>query len=625
MTRKLVLGLMVSLAACAPARARELYWPEISVEARLDADGRLHVAERQVIIFTGDWNGGERVFNLRMRQALEFESLSRIDDSGQEHFLEKGDLSAVDRFDWVDSRTLRWRSRLPSDPPFDRTRITYVLRYTLSNVLIPQDGQYLLDHDFLFPDREGVIETYSIRLSLDPVWQTEANLPDRISGGPLAPGRGYVLTLSLTHGGPGQPRAVWHGAAAPARMALAALLVVSFVFQGVWFYRREKSLGRFEPLLPARDIDDRWLQDNVLSLAPEIVGAAWDERTGAPEVAAVLARMVSEGKLESEIARKGWLLFRRNVLTLRLRVDRSALKGYEKALVDALFVSGDTTDTDAVRRHYGSRGFDPAAKIREPLRRAIQSLGGEGRRLPETSWKTPAALALAGLALLAVSVWLRFGEIFFAAGVLLFGVNAAVWAMVLAARSREDVSRPLRSFAPFGLILLVSASGVLYFLLTGALRAGTAALAGATLLCMAMVQGTLAMARSRQGSDKILFRKKLAAAREWFRQELARPAPRLRDEWYPYLLAFGLGPEVDRWFRAYGSSGAGAGSAAGGDTGGSSSGRWTGGGGAFGGGGASGSWAAAAGAMAAGVSSSSSGSGGGGGGGSSGGGGGGGW
>lgn len=624
MTRALVLALIVSSAVCAPADARELFWPEISVEARLDAEGRLHTAERQVMVFTGDWNGGERVFNLRMRQTLEFEGLSRIDDSGQEHFLEKGDLSAVDRFEWVDSKTVRWRSRLPSDPPFDRTRITYVLRYILSNVLIPQNGRYLLDHDFLFPDREGTIERYSIRLSLDPAWEAEAPFPERISGGPLPPGRGYVLTVPLTYRGPGRPRAVWTGAAQTVRATLAALLALSFVFHWAQFYRRERSLGRFEPLIPARDIDHRWLEENVLSLAPEVVGAAWDERTGAPEVAAVLARMVSEGKLESEIREKGWFLFRRNVLTLKLRVDRSALEGYEKALVEALFVSGDTTDTEAVRRHYGSEGFDPAAKIREPLRQAIPSLVGEERPLPGTSWKAPVTLALVGLALLAVSVWLHFGEIFFAAGVLLVGGNAGVWAMVLAHRSREEVARPLVSSASFGLILAVCAAGLLYFLLTGALRVGAPALAGATLLCMAMVQGTLAMGRSRQGSHKIRFRKKLASARAWFRQELAKPAPRLRDEWYPYLLAFGLGPEVDRWFRAYGGSSAGPDAVAGG-TGGSSAGRWTGGGGAFGGGGASGSWAAAAGAMAAGVSSSSSGSGGGGGGGSSGGGGGGGW
>ena len=629
MRSALVLGLILSFAA-APAGARELYWSAISVEARLDADGRLHVAERQKMVFTGDWNGGERTFNLRMRQALEFEGLYRVDESGQEHPLFKGDLSTVGSFDWVDSKTLRWRSRLPSDPPFDHTEITYVLRYTLSNVLIPQPRFYFLDHDFLFPDRPGVIKHYTVRLVLDPPWKAETDLPETFSGGPLAPGRGCIVTLPLTYAAPKRPKAVWFGAPASFRYGLAALLIVAVPFSFISFLRRERSTGRFAPLLPAHEIDESWLQSNVLSLPPEVVGAAWDERTGAPEVAAVLARMVAEGKLESEIKTKGWFLFRRHVLWLKLRVPRSQMHGYEKALIDALFFSGDTTDTDLVRKQYASRGFDPASKIREPLQNKVRSLGGREHDVPvpPRAWTGPVVLAVAGLTLLAVSLGVDAGEIFFAGGVLLVTLNASIWAMVAAARSRNEVARPLRSLVPFSLILVAVLAGLLFLLLTGPFQIGPFVLGGATLLCLAMVSGTLNMAKCRQGTEKILFRKKLAAARQWFRKELAKPAPCLRDEWYPYLLAFGLGPEVDRWFRAFGgsmASGAGGSGAGSGSLSGSSAGGWTGGGGAFGGAGASASWAAAAGAMAAGVSSSSSGSGGGGGGGSSGGGGGGGW
>ena len=103
------------------------------------------------------------------------------------------------------------------------------------------------------------------------------------------------------------------------------------------------------------------------------------------------------------------------------------------------------------------------------------------------------------------------------------------------------------------------------------------------------------------------------------------------------LLAFGLGPHIDRWFRSFAAPdavrashpGVIAAAAATGSSGGSSG--WSGGGpqfggGSWGGGGAGGSWSVAAAGLAAGVSApSSSGSGGGGGGGSSGGGGGGGW
>jgi hypothetical protein len=129
------------------------------------------------------------------------------------------------------------------------------------------------------------------------------------------------------------------------------------------------------------------------------------------------------------------------------------------------------------------------------------------------------------------------------------------------------------------------------------------------------------------------FRRSLAAAREFFTTELRAERPRLRDEWLPYLIAFGLAKHMDRWFRAFGGTATRAvapSTGSFGDSGGRSGPSWTGfgGGGGFSGGGASASWAAAASSMAAGVSAPSSGGssgGGGGGGGSSGGGGGGGW
>ena len=58
---------------------RQLHWDALDVDARLDADGVLQVAERHTMVFTGDWNGGERVFNVRPRQKLEFLGMERVD------------------------------------------------------------------------------------------------------------------------------------------------------------------------------------------------------------------------------------------------------------------------------------------------------------------------------------------------------------------------------------------------------------------------------------------------------------------------------------------------------------------------------------------------------------------
>jgi uncharacterized membrane protein YgcG len=147
--------------------------------------------------------------------------------------------------------------------------------------------------------------------------------------------------------------------------------------------------------------------------------------------------------------------------------------------------------------------------------------------------------------------------------------------------------------------------------------------------------------KSTQHRAALAFRKKLASGREYFIAELAKDRPALRDEWFPWILAFGLGKQMDDWSaqRESGStshSSVGStspGSFGSGDSSGSST--WTGfGGGRSGGGGAGASWSTAAAGLAAPVAAAGSSSSGGGSsssssssssGGSSGGGGGGGW
>jgi hypothetical protein len=173
-----------------------------------------------------------------------------------------------------------------------------------------------------------------------------------------------------------------------------------------------------------------------------------------------------------------------------------------------------------------------------------------------------------------------------------------------------------------GAVLALWGSGVLW-LAGGGFDADGWWVAAHACFWAAGVGVAAALGRTPLGPEEMALRKRLAAARAHLRRELGRPRPALDDAWVPYLLAFGLGPDVDRWFGAHGGA-ARSGLAVGGGAGGTP--RWTGGGGAFSGGGATGTWAAF-GAMAASIAapSSGSGSGGGGGGSSSGGGGGGGW
>ena len=83
MTRLTCLIIALFAILTPPARLlgqeRSLYWRDLTVNARLDADGRLHLKERHAMVFTGDWNGGERNFSLVVGQDFDFERISRID------------------------------------------------------------------------------------------------------------------------------------------------------------------------------------------------------------------------------------------------------------------------------------------------------------------------------------------------------------------------------------------------------------------------------------------------------------------------------------------------------------------------------------------------------------------
>src|SRR5262245_18667166 len=109
--------LTVLLCAASVNAQRALHWDSLDVSAQLDDAGRLHVIERHAFVFDGDWNGGVRRFRVQGRQRFELLGIRRIDAaSGAAVPLVPGDLERVDEYALTDRTTLRWRSRLPSDP-----------------------------------------------------------------------------------------------------------------------------------------------------------------------------------------------------------------------------------------------------------------------------------------------------------------------------------------------------------------------------------------------------------------------------------------------------------------------------------------------------------------------------
>ncbi len=611
---------------------RTLHWQELAVSARLDAEGRLHVVERHAVVMSGDWNGGERFFNLNMGQPFRFLGVRRIDpDTGMVRDLPRGSLSTVDTWNLRGRALVRWRSRLPEDPPFAETVLIHELTYELDEVVRARDGGFLLDHDFAFPDRVGSIERFGLELTLDPAWKPRATLPHQMEAQALAPGESFPVTALFDYRGPGSPS---RALAVPAQWPVWLTWLLGVVGT-VWLYRRflegERPLGRLAPPLSHREVDEAWLETDLFPWLPEQVGAIWDQKVGPPEVAAVLARLVAEGKLESRIEKRGW--FGRKVMVLDRKVPLAELDGYVGRLVRKLFFDKRrTVDSDALREHYKKRGLNPAAILQSSLTRAIGSVS-KRRRMPPLPVK-PWVLILAGFALVLIDpllrtkrvvadlgdgvtdvrvVWILLVGLFAALGAIFGGLLARRVEVHLASVQRLAIWLPvmaLGALSSFGLLQLFARHNV-YFGLT----AGPVGLAGVTLLTLGLLAFWLKLARAQLDKRGIEVRRRLAAIRAWFAHELRQKEPRLDDAWFPYLLALGLAGPVERWFRAFGGADSGglAGSGAFGSTTASAGSRsatsWTGGGGAFGGGGATASWAATAAGIASGVSRGGSGSG----------------
>ena len=119
------------------------------------------------------------------------------------------------------------------------------------------------------------------------------------TAGPLPPGKSFVLSLPLRHTGAQVPATL--DLSRPPEIGIAVAVILGLTALAVlWFFIREQSYGRFAPLATDQ-VDERWLSEHILKHPAEVIGAAWDESIGKEEVVALIARMVSEGKLGSEV------------------------------------------------------------------------------------------------------------------------------------------------------------------------------------------------------------------------------------------------------------------------------------------------------------------------------------
>ncbi|RUM40799.1 MAG: hypothetical protein DSY80_09785, partial [Desulfocapsa sp.] len=501
------------------------------------------------------------------------------------------------------------------------------------------ENGYLLNHDFCFSDRLGVVKNFSLDLAFDPAWNTP---PVHIDRNNVAPGKGVIYKRNLTFSGTAAPEVYAvpqsipgyseRGAAGKAPWWLTALclllLTVFIVWRTILFFLWEKGVERFEPLPAADGIDEDWLVREVLCHKAEVVGATWDKTTSTPEVAAVLARMVLEDKLKSSMTPYRLPFFNIVIpllppeLHLELLVDRESLSGYEYKLIKGLFVDeSNSTSTKKIREYYrqNRKSFNPVSKLKDPMKKQVKRLTGDGAGTPGHNWLVTVLLAVIGFFILLFNAFYHQDEF---VPMQLIGVGCVLFcwliAVVTALNYRQSVVYLGWMLTMLFSVLMLLPIGFAFLIL---FPVSSLLLIGLFCMAVAAANNSINLARATESREGVAFRRRLAAGRNYFINELQKEKPQIRDEWFPYLLAFGLGNNVDHWFRRFGKS-AGfvhpTGTVGSGSTG---SGGFSGGGGVFGGGGASGSWNAAVGSFA----SSSSPSGGGGAGGGSGGGGGGGW
>ncbi|MEA2463842.1 MAG: hypothetical protein QOJ98_1589, partial [Acidobacteriota bacterium] len=343
------------------AEARELYWRELAVRAQLQDDGTLRVEERQAMVFTGDWNGGERIFRVEPHQRLTIHGMKR-----GEVPMEEGSLDTVDRYAMSDEHTLRWRSREPISPQFDKTELVYTIDYSLQNVLVPdadpRSRRYTLDHDFAFTDREGVIERFSLELTLGDAWHSADGRVLRRQAKNLLPGESVVVTLPLEFRGDAAPSAMGYMTAMGKRLNKGLVPIPMLIALALFLWRERRRNVSIE--IDRNKVDAAWLERNVLRHRPEVAGVFLHGDVGPPVVAALFARMEQEGKIRTWVTnpKRG-----KPILHLELLVPHEDLRDAEHTLARNLFLTHTETNTETIKHAYRKSGFDPPSIVRSDV------------------------------------------------------------------------------------------------------------------------------------------------------------------------------------------------------------------------------------------------------------------
>lgn len=551
MLRKLIV-LTAMLLAVALGHAKSLYWRAVDVQANLDADGLMHVIETQTFVFDGDWNGGERRFVVHPGQRLQLEGVELIEDS-RSIPLTRGGLHVVNHFELTNTAVLRWRSRLPSDPPFSQKALTYRIRYTLSGVLRGQDGHFRLNHDFAFPDRTDVIEQFTSRFVLDPNWAGMPS-PHVQEQGNLGSGQGAIVLAELTHRGSSQPRFVIALTSPIGIHASLGMLVLGACLVIGYFLWQENRYGRFARVASPKTIDSAWLESNVFAYRPEVVSAialGW----GSNVVATILASLVQKRQVASRVEKR-W--FRRPKLSLRLLVDAETLPKEYSTLINKLFFDGNrSTDTDALLRRYAGKGLNLTGTVDALIGRELNKLPDWSKTPRKLNWKLNGALLIGSLVAMVATALAGSRD---GLDLLLSQVPAGLLTLYLGVRAAESQAWEI-DWMTLRILMIITITAPLLGISTTILLDASAKTLHVSVLAtmvawnLAVLKANLDSMRINQSARKIQIRKNMCAARQYFRAQLGSSAPQLKAKWLPYVVALGLVPKLGTLFESVDASG----------------------------------------------------------------------
>ncbi|HET7706516.1 MAG TPA: hypothetical protein VFM36_10545 [Thermoanaerobaculia bacterium] len=533
--RRLLTILLLAVAMRTGAEERSLVWKSLDVTAKIDSNGIMKVSERHRMLFNGAWNGGERKFRVAPGQIFQFERITWIyPDTGAGIPLIAAVGSVPLHHYVLSGNTLRWRAREETDPPFDNRELTYVIDYVLMNVIVKEGEGYSLEHDFAFAERNGVIEAYSLDLEFDPAWKLPEGFETHIERDMIPPGESLIVDIPLGWTGQGQPAYLGVDSAVyaaqqieeeeapappspppvpmPVRMGALGVFFLILLALRLWFVKREEGVGRYA----TPEVNRLWIERTLLPIKPEVVGTAWDDSTGQPEVAALIARMAIEKKLENHPGQTP---------RLKLLVPRESLEGYEREFVDRLFVSGDEITPAEVKKVYAATGFNPEEPLRRPLGDAAAKIVGASK------FVSGCAAVVVGAIVIAVTAPGPFAKI--------AGVVAFLFSVALAGIYRTQLGgRTSAAFLPLPLAL--------FGIIVAIMAASDLSLAITLLATLFLVNIVLYIGAWTASPDELSMLKGLRAARDYFKNLLERKEE-IEERWIPYILAFGLGDQLDRW------------------------------------------------------------------------------